>query len=305
MLLAIALAAAAPGLVLLEQGRYLDARAVLEEQAAASPASPAALLALAELRLAERQPEQAQKLVDGALALAPEDAHAHYLAGAVLASQIDSVSIFSKLSYAKRMKAAFERAADLDADSAEAREALCEFYLRAPGIAGGSVHKARVLALELTQIDEVRGLLQQAQIAAHEDQDPAPLYRRAIAAARTREERTRAQTAYGAALLRANKPADAAAQYRALAAALPAEARPRALLAEALLAGGDVDGALAAARSAVEIDGAVAAGHFALAEALLRKGDQTGAKAAYARYLELAPPNTDRAARARARLTAG
>jgi len=74
----------------------------------------------------------------------------------VFADQINSVSIFSKLSVAKRSKAEFEKAAELDPDSAEAREALCEWYLQAPGFAGGSEDKAKALALELTQIDRMR-----------------------------------------------------------------------------------------------------------------------------------------------------
>lgn len=296
------LLALSAGLALLQRGHYLEARAALEEAVRAQPRSAPALLDLAELRLDEGEPDRAEETVKQALALAPEDSRAHYLMGRVLADEIDGVSIFSKLSYAKRMKAEFDRAAELDPDSADARQGLCEFYLRAPGIAGGSVDHARALAAELLQIDRVTGLLEQAQLAEHEDQDPAPFFEKAIAASKTPADRLRAQTALGRWLLRAKRWKDSVARFRLAAEEAPGDARPRSALAEALLASGDAEGALAAARKAIAVDAAVPAAHFYAGEALLKKGDKPAARAEYAAYLRLVPPKSRRAAVARERL---
>src|SRR5881227_1618087 len=121
ILLALLLAQA-DGLALLKKGHYLEARDALEASAKKEPQSVAALLALAELRLAEHEGEKAEELVKQAIALDPKSSHAQFMLGRALGDQIDDVSIFSKMSYAKRLKAAFDLAAELDPDSAEARE---------------------------------------------------------------------------------------------------------------------------------------------------------------------------------------
>ena len=296
------LLALSAGLALLQRGHYLEARAALEEAVRAQPQSAPALLDLAELRLAEGEPDGAEETVKKALALAPQDSRAHFMLGRVLAEEIDSVSIFSKLSYAKRMKAEFDQAAALDPESADAREALCEFYLRAPGIAGGSVDHARALAMELAQIDRVTGFLEQAQVVEHEDQDPAPFLEKAVAASKTPGDRLRAQTAFGYALIKSKKWKEAVARFRVAADEAPADARPRAALADALLKSGDADGALAAARQAIAVDAALPAAHFFAGEALLKKDDKPAAKAEYAAYLRLAPPKSRRSGVARDRL---
>ena len=296
------LLALSAGLALLQRGHYLQARAALEEAVRAQPQSVPALLDLSELRLAEGEPDRAEEPIQKALALSSQSSRAHYLMGRVLADQIDSVSIFSKISYANRMKAEFDQAAALDPESAEAREALCEFYLHAPGIAGGSVDRARSLAAELEQIDRVTGLIEQAQVAAHEDQDPGPFFEKAIAVSKTPEDRLRAQLAFGYSLLNAKKPQAAAARFRTAADAAPTDGRPRVALADALLKSGDADGALLAARKALAIDEGLPPAHFFAAEALLKKGDKPAAKAEYAAYLRLAPPKGRRTGLARDRL---
>ena len=296
------LLAQADGLALLKKGHYLEARAALEDAVKAQPQSVPALLALVELRLTERELDRAEEVAKRAVELSPQGARAHYMMGRVLADQIETVSIFSKLSYAKRMKAEFDQAAELDPDSAEAREALGQYYLRAPGMAGGSVDKARALALELAQIDRVKGLLFQALVAAHEDQDPAPLYEKAIAAAKTPDDRATAQLAFGAALLRAKKPQEAAKRLKAAADGPAPDARLLASLSDALLQSKDVDGALAAARNAIAADAALPPAHFFAAEALLEKGDKPAARPEYQAYLRLAPPKARRADLARDRL---
>jgi Tfp pilus assembly protein PilF len=78
-------------------------------------------------------------------------------------------SLLSKLSNAKKCKAAYERAVELKADSVEARQALMGYLLQAPGIAGGDKTKAREQASEIQKLDTVRGHLAFAQIYLSEN----------------------------------------------------------------------------------------------------------------------------------------
>jgi tetratricopeptide (TPR) repeat protein len=66
---------------------------------------------------------------------------------------------------ARRLKASFERAVELDPNHIDGREGLVQFYLQAPGIAGGSVAKAREQAAEIRRISPHRGHLADATIA--------------------------------------------------------------------------------------------------------------------------------------------
>jgi len=71
----------------------------------------------------------------------------------------------------------------------------------------------------------------QAQVAMKAEADAAPLFEKAIAAARTPDDKLGAQTAFGYALLQAKKPQEAAAKFRAAAEGAPTDARPRVALA--------------------------------------------------------------------------
>jgi len=75
-----------------------------------------------------------------------------------------------KLSNAKKSKKAFERGVELDPTSAATREGLLEYYVRAPGVAGGSFDKAREQAAEISKIDPVRGHYASAYIYQRDEE---------------------------------------------------------------------------------------------------------------------------------------
>jgi hypothetical protein len=69
---------------------------------------------------------------------------------------------------ARRIKAAYDRAVELDTMSANAAEARWEFYMNAPGIAGGGMDKARAEAARLKKLDAYRGDLVLARMEEHD-----------------------------------------------------------------------------------------------------------------------------------------
>jgi tetratricopeptide (TPR) repeat protein len=74
-----------------------------------------------------------------------------------------------KLSNARKSKRAFERGVELDPASLDAREGVLEYYVRAPGIAGGGKDKAENQAGEISKVDPVRGHLAYAYIYRYEE----------------------------------------------------------------------------------------------------------------------------------------
>ena len=80
----------------------------------------------------------------------PRELACHFALGQVLGAQAMGGGMMKAMTLTGRIKESFQKALEIDPQSFEAREALQQFYLMAPGIAGGSTSKARALA------DEVR-----------------------------------------------------------------------------------------------------------------------------------------------------
>ncbi|MBI1808730.1 MAG: tetratricopeptide repeat protein [Gemmatimonadetes bacterium] len=66
-------------------------------------------------------------------------------------------SMFTAMSWIEKCRAAFEKAVELDGKNVDARVDLAEFYAEAPGVAGGSLEKARAQAVEIARLDPVVG----------------------------------------------------------------------------------------------------------------------------------------------------
>jgi tetratricopeptide (TPR) repeat protein len=131
---------------------------------------------------------QAQKY-DEALAQAQaqvasnsSSAEAYYWLGAVNGRLAQTSGIFSKLGYAKAVRKAFDRAAELDPKQIEARMGLIQFHLQAPGLAGGDEDLVPALVQQISAVDVGAGYRAQAIVKQIGD-DPAGaevLYRKAL-----------------------------------------------------------------------------------------------------------------------------
>jgi len=86
--------------------------------------------------------------------LAPDVAEHQYLLGNALFSTIDQVSMFNKGARASAGRKAYQRAVELEPKHLGARIGLANFYLQAPGFAGGSKKKAEEIARQLASEPE-------------------------------------------------------------------------------------------------------------------------------------------------------
>lgn len=118
-------------------------------------------------RIAQREgdEEEAQKAFEQALKLDTGNADYVFRLGTALCNQAQSASMFSALGLAKDCVKQFDKAAQLAPDNLDYQEALFDFYLSAPGIAGGDEDKAKVLAEAMQKRDTARGLAMKAQLA--------------------------------------------------------------------------------------------------------------------------------------------
>lgn len=91
----------------------------------------------------------------------------HMQANVMGAQAMDSV--FSALGYAKKAKASLQKAIEVAPDEIEVYQALMQFYIVAPSIAGGDIDEAKKLADKITQMDVLEGKFATATIYAADD----------------------------------------------------------------------------------------------------------------------------------------
>jgi len=102
----------------------------------------------------------------------PDSSESHLWLGRAYGQKALRASIFSEMGLARKCKAEFEKAVALDPKSVDARYDLVSFHVNAPGIAGGSLDKAREQAAEIARLDPVRGHIAAGSIFSSEKKWP-------------------------------------------------------------------------------------------------------------------------------------
>ncbi|SNY49784.1 hypothetical protein SAMN06297280_1542 [Arsukibacterium tuosuense] len=113
----------------------------------ANASAPAAAEAAQAMELIDTDLDKAERLIMSALKREPQNAEYHFYCGRIMGRQAGD-AFFSALSYAKKSLACLNKAVELVPDNVSYRKGLVNFYLGAPGIAGGDEQ----LALEQINI---------------------------------------------------------------------------------------------------------------------------------------------------------
>lgn len=103
-----------------------------------------------------------------AIKVEPNNAVYHLWLGNAKGDEAQNASKLRQPFLAKKVKAEFEKAVELDPTLIDAREGLVGFYSQAPGFMGGSMEKAREQAGEISKLSVYRGQLALARIARQE-----------------------------------------------------------------------------------------------------------------------------------------
>lgn len=170
---------------------YKDGRlAEAKSQFLAAKDEPEAKLYLARIAHREGKLDEAEEAFEALGETLKQNPELHMHWGALLCDQAQAASMFSALGYAKDCAKHFAEAVKLKPDNLDYRRALFEFYVSAPGIAGGGTDKARTLVAEAEKQDPAYALMMRARIAqADEEYDEAEtLMKQAVAKAPEREE---------------------------------------------------------------------------------------------------------------------
>jgi tetratricopeptide (TPR) repeat protein len=187
VLLATAAVVSANGVTpeaLIEGGHWKRLAATAEQRLRANPNDARAHYWMAMAKFQYQDYDGAQALAEKAVALDPKNADHHYVLGIIYGRQAERANVFRQPGLAGKFKKETEQAIALDPRHINARNALIDFHLQAPGIVGGDKKRAHQYADEILQIDAARGWLAKARIARREKQTDQleSFYRKAVEA---------------------------------------------------------------------------------------------------------------------------
>jgi len=155
------------------------------------------------------QGKDAKTAMKRVVEMEPSNPDYHFWYGTLIFETINDAGMLAKAGLASDGKGEFEKAIELDPAHVEARYALAQFYLRAPGIAGGSIKKAKQQAEALLGIEKgvVWGHVVYGQVAVDDEEweEMTAQYEKALVVAKGTDQKVMVLAAHAFALLREKK----------------------------------------------------------------------------------------------------
>ena len=225
---------------------------------------------------------------DACIEAQPKSAKCHHAAGRLFGAAAMSSGPLDMMKYASRIKDEFVLAAELDASSFDARRDLNQFYLQAPGIAGGSVRKAINNAEDFGKLNPTLGKILRAEVHSYEKEfDKAEAVLAAIKPGgdeATVTALTQAWFSLGIGLINDKQVPRAQQLFERLIATDGSNATLHFALGRAQLEANAVDAAIVSMERALKLDSKLTA-HYRLGMAYQQKGDKAKAIAAFQQFL--------------------
>ena len=166
---ASAQAALQPGIQLFEAGKFPQAEQFFGDVVKREPSNHTAIYYLAR-SIAERdiarmeRMDETRKLMEKAVSLQPANSDYHLWYGRTLGAIALNSGKLKMMTLAGNVRNEFETAVKLNPSNIDARIAVMEYYLNAPGIAGGSKEKAMQQAEAARRLNGYRGALAVASV---------------------------------------------------------------------------------------------------------------------------------------------
>lgn len=146
--------------------RHPEAKAQVRQMAQGS--TPEATFHAGCAALFDGQASRAADLFEKVVQANDANPIAHFWLGRAYGDLAEKANVFKQASLARKTKAQFDHAVQLDPAYLDAREGLMQYYLLAPGILGGSVDRAREQVQEIRRRDAYRGGFAAARLATRQ-----------------------------------------------------------------------------------------------------------------------------------------
>ncbi|MDI4631962.1 tetratricopeptide repeat protein [Pelomonas sp. V22] len=278
---------------LLDSGKTLELERVAQARLAAKAGDAEAIAALGLVAMnlgEEKKIDVAVNRLEQCTGKQSPSALCHYVLGSLAGTQAMNASVFRMPSLAGKSRDNLKRAVELDPQLYEAREALLQYYLMAPGIVGGGVDKAQTLIAESEKLNPEHAKFLRAKQASADKQ--WAVVERELAAVKPgqdlelRKMLRKSWSQLGAAQLSAKQADSARATFERLQHDFPEHAAGPYGLARVLTEQNKPDEALALLERARGLEGgATYPIDYRLGLAWLAKGDKAQARAALQRYV--------------------
>jgi tetratricopeptide (TPR) repeat protein len=278
---------------LIVAGRIDDAIATLRTRLTANPQDAEAYHLLSRAYYSVQRWDDAISNGERAVSLKPADSDYHMWLGRAYGEKASASNFLTAIELAKKVRAQFETAVQLNGNNFAARADLSEFYVDAPGFLGGGKDKARIQADQIISLEPatahwIRSIVAQKEkkfdvaeqellAAVHTSKDPGSRWMDLAAFYRERSQLKQMENAINNGLSVPNRPAPVL--YDA---------------ADILIrAGRNFDGAAEMLRSYMNSgdpgdDAPLFQAHYLLGTLLEKMGDRAGAAAQYRAALALA-----------------
>jgi tetratricopeptide (TPR) repeat protein len=218
----------------------------------------------------------------------PDSAKCHHALGRLYGAAALSSGLVNGLKYVSRIKEEFTKAVELDPRNFDSRRELNQFYLHAPGIAGGSVRRAIENSEAHAKISAAQGQLLRAEVHIYEKEfDKADSLLSTIRPAGdevTARVLPQTWSGLGFAMINDKQAAKAQTLFERLLTTDANNALMHLGLGRAQLENQAVDAAIASLERALKIDSKLNA-HYRLGIAYQTKGDKPKAIAAFQQFL--------------------
>jgi tetratricopeptide (TPR) repeat protein len=153
---------------LITDQKYDDAKAEVRALLARNPRDDVAFHCMGRILVAQDNSKEAIGWFEKAIDVNDKSSAHHLWLANCLGDQADHTSKIKLPFLARRIKGEFDRAAQLDPASIDARHGLIEFYSQAPGVMGGSMDRAKEQAREIQKLSEWRGHYEMARLLERE-----------------------------------------------------------------------------------------------------------------------------------------
>jgi tetratricopeptide (TPR) repeat protein len=153
---------------LLRENKISAAEAAANELIRAAPQDAAAHALLASVLVAKDDADAAVEAAEKSVTLDPASSDLQRQLGDTYSFAAQKAGMLGKMSFAKKCRAAYEKAVELDPKNVAARNSLMGFYQMAPGVMGGGIDKAYEQAAAIKELDPTRGRLAYAALYAAE-----------------------------------------------------------------------------------------------------------------------------------------
>jgi tetratricopeptide (TPR) repeat protein len=149
--------------------RYSEARSLFHQISLEKAPDAEIEFYLGRLALWFDEGQKALGHLERAVAIAPDDARIQNALGDAYGLAAQQANLVMKLSWARKCRAAYQRAVAQQPRNVAYRWSLFGFYYLAPRLAGGGLEKARAQADEIARLDDMSGRIARATLDLGEE----------------------------------------------------------------------------------------------------------------------------------------